>query len=184
MSTAQTDPREPWRQMLLRQREECEQALSYYRQLCAAVPDEQKWKLEKDSIFSNTLKGLVSPERVQPTTELEIAIQTMDEYLAALDRFTNDQFAAFLFGVGLIWSQIFYSGLERLRQYRDKLQESMEGHAELARRVPQNGQWQLRREVEGPLPLVPSDVMYPADILQRTIPLVDSMLAVLTNRSF
>jgi hypothetical protein len=177
--------RQPIRELIHEQRLKCEQTLEFYRELSNVMPDEEKWKIKRESPFHDTLRGTVGMGTFLPEDILETALQTMDEYLEAIDTFSDDQYAAFLLGVGLNWIPLRYWGLEELHKYRAEIQKASAFYEELLEKMSEDEHWKVVRSVQWALPgLIPEGKLLPTELLDRARDLVESMIAVLADRPF
>ena len=107
--------------MLCQQREKLVDSLRLNLAVEDRMPEDERWQAEKPSCLLNTLGGTLKRERRLPSEMLDIGIQTVDEYLRALEGFSDREFAAFMLGLGLSGMRIPYWGLKQLNRYLQML---------------------------------------------------------------
>ena len=186
MREEKTDSKEPIMAMFLDQKQKFEEALLFYRQLEQSVPTESHWKIRRESLFQDDLGGLVPCDFELPTMMVETAIQTTDEYIAAIDNFTPDQFAAFLLGVGLNWLPFSYWGIQEMEHNLAKIEKSRAYYDKVETSIPEEEDWKIK--MQSPFialtSLAPPDTLKSSKVLEKASELVKSILHVLADRPF
>ena len=95
--------KKPLISLLERQREKCKKALTYFMELEEKTSVSDKWKYSRENPFYNDLEGLIAKQTLPPVKILRITIQTLDEYIITISNFSDNEFRAFLLGLGLNW---------------------------------------------------------------------------------
>ena len=182
----QGDPRDPLRSILLHQKQKCEHAAEFYRELANSTSEEDRWKYSREAPFYNKLQNLIPLDYAYPLSTLETAISTFDEYLQALDRFTDDQLAAFFLGVGLCWLSFPYWGLQASEDYLAKIQKGLAYYGELWTQIPPDDRWKYQKVgIFEALPSVNAgDTHEPVEALKIAYDLAESMMSILADRPF
>ena len=119
------DPKKPFIDAFRNQKEELESCLKFYKKLEKDASESDKREMAQVSPLLERIDDLVNGEPELPSTTIETAVKTIDEYLKALNEFSEDQFAAFLMGVGANWLNLPYWGIQSLRFQCKKIEESM-----------------------------------------------------------
>ena len=119
-------------EMLCQQRENLVNGLSLNLAIEDRMPEDKRWQAEKPSCLFNTLGGTLKRERRLPSEMLDIGIQTVDEYLRALEGFSDREFTAFMLGLGLSGMRIPYWGLKQLNRYLQMLSAAQRRWGETA----------------------------------------------------
>lgn len=185
MINKEINPREPLKSILVDKRQRCQKALEFYEELMRVVPEEETWKYAEVSIFYDNLGGLVYLGPTDPVSSLKTIMQTIDEYLTALDEFSDDQFAAFLLGVGLTWIPIRYWGMQELHKYYAQIKGATAFYEKLLAETPEDEHWKFKKSGVFDLPAwIPHTELMPMEILKRARELVESMIAMLADRPF
>lgn len=180
------NPKEPLISILMDQKHACEKMLAYYIELEDKVPEEDLWQHERITPFYNDLQELVPGESQPVSALLDTAIQTIDEYLGAIESFTDDQLAAFFLGLGLTWLPISYWGIHCLYDYSVKIQKKLAYYEKLLlEKIPEEDHWQFEKTGIFNIPdLAVPDSMAPTKVLELASKLAGSMLDVLSDRPF
>jgi hypothetical protein len=132
------------------------------------------------------IDGLVHGDLEYPPNTIETVVETMDEYIKALNDFSEDQFAAFLMGVGVNWLNLPYWGLKSLEFQCKKIEESLA----LSKKVESNASKDdlrayERRDPYNALPLYnQSEMLLDSEILAKALTFFKTMLQVFSARSF
>jgi hypothetical protein len=171
--------------VFLLQRQKVEKAMIFHRSIHKSTPKDELWKIVHDSPFYDTLDGLLPSERQYPAETAEVLLNTIDEYLRAIEKFDNDQLAAFLMGMGVNWMPFRYYGLEELNKHLAILNKSIRFHQEIQSKTPVGEQWKLKRGFFEIMPdLAPQEERLPAEVIDIMRQIVEGTIKVLSARSF
>jgi len=177
--------RQAIKSLLEKQRSKCEKSLSFYSEIERKTPVADQWKYSKENPFYDDLNGLIAKEIISPVIILETIIQTLDEYLLAVSRFSDREWAAFLLGLGLNWLPVEYWGIAQLTEYQGKIQKSASFYSDLTAKIPREDQWKFTKEGVFDLPdIIPPDALSPREVLQIANDINSSMLSALSSRAF
>jgi hypothetical protein len=124
----------------------------------------------------------VNGEPELPSTTIETAVKTMDEYIQALNEFSADQFEAFLMGVGANWLNLPYWGIQSLRFQCKIIEEGLIAYKGLESKTPEVYE---KRNSYRVVPIYnPSKKLFHSGILENALSFFKSMEQVLSDRSF
>jgi hypothetical protein len=178
----ETDAKKPFLILLLKQKENLESTLEYYNKLENSIPEKNHWRIMKTDDFQK--KQFWYPgSTTYPSRQAEIAMKTIDEYIEAIESFTEDQFAAFIMGLGINWIPIQYWGMENLSNYYYKIQQDIAYYEKLESELPKDQHWKIKEL--NPLnaySLTVSMSEEPTKILHQISDLVKSMLSILSEK--
>lgn len=166
------------------QREKGIKSLSSYRELLKTTPTEESWRFERESPFYDSMQGMIPLETLSPVYILETAINTIDEYLEAIDNFNEDQFSAFLLGLGLNWLPLHYWGMKELDNYLAKIDKALAFYKELEAEVSAEDLWRHKKQgfFEPLATIIPPETYKPSEALRMIRELVAGMIRVLSHR--
>ncbi len=186
MAEKDFDFKKPLKSLLLDQKNKFNKALDFYQTLEEAVPLENHWKIQRESPFQDRLGDIIPGNIVLPTHILQTALNTIEEYITAIDNFTADQFAAFLLGVGLSWVPIRYWGIQDTYDHLSRIKKAIAFYEHLEAEIPEEEYWKIKKTspFEALPELVPPSESMPSEVLGKSCELVESMLRVLEDRPF
>lgn len=177
-------PRSAIRERLQENREEVSAALQFYLRTEKNLSKAERAKISNLYACMPNLSELLPNETdMTPSKILLLVLEAIEEYLRVLDSFTEDQFAAFVLGMGLWWIPLPFWGLQASRDQKAKVAKAMK-------------EWQGMEEVfkdsekghlEKPLlfspvvDLVPPQKAMPTKILSIYAELLNAQIAVLEN---
>ena len=95
------DPKKPFIDAFREQKKELEGCLQFYKKLEEDSSESDKREMAQVSPLLERIEDLVNGDLELPSTTIETAVGTMNEYIKVLNEFSEDQFAAFLMGVGV-----------------------------------------------------------------------------------
>ena len=150
------------------------------------APESDKREMAQVSPLLERIEDLVNGEPEMPSTTIETAVETMNEYIKALNVFSEDQLEAFLMGVGANWLNLPYWGVPGLKFQCKKIEDWLIKHKDLESK----GSEQKRRTYEkrNPYNALPfynhSRKLLHSEILANALSFFESMLQVLSTRSF
>ncbi|MCJ7481571.1 MAG: hypothetical protein MUO31_01250 [Thermodesulfovibrionales bacterium] len=172
--------------IFLLQKTNCEKALEFYDKLESMTDEEESWKYSQEIPFFDTLKELVVQEQGSPVYILERAIATIDEYIEALENFSDDQFAAFLLGIGLNWIPFNYWGVKELDIYLSKIKKAISFYENLEATLSSDELWKVSKKgfLEILPQLIPPAEHKPTYILKTIKELIEGTIEVLADRPF
>jgi len=180
------DPKKPFIDAFRNQKEELESCLKFYKKLEKDASESDKREMAQVSPLLERIDDLVNGEPELPSTTIETAVKTIDEYLKALNEFSEDQFAAFLMGVGANWLNLPYWGIPGLKFQCKKIEEWLITWKDLESKA--SGERQRDYKKRNPFVALPiydiSEKILPSEILTNALPLFKSILQVLSIRSF
>jgi len=189
MSDKKSHLRAQIKSIVLDYQEKCKRSLIFYKKLSDGMPHDEKWKLEEYSQFNNSLpwrEGTSRQKTQHPLTKIETAIKTMDEYLNAIEKFSDEQFAAFILGLGFNWIPASYWGVSELRDYLSWLKGIYKVELKVEAKIPEKDRWKLtKKEAIDPLfDLIPSDEIPKTRLLKKHIEFIEGMISVLEESPF
>lgn len=180
------DQKNPIRSIFKDQKSRLEKALEYYKSLEKNLPPEEEWKIMKSSPLHDSIGGILARTTILPSEILLPAIQTMDEYIDAIDAFSDDQFAAFMLGVCVNWIPIQYWGIEELSKQYEQIQRRRAYYEKVEAEIPEEEFWRLKEM--NPFAVLtdttPPGEKMPSEILEIARSLVECLLRVLSERPF
>ena len=174
------DPKKPFIDAFHEQKKELKDYLEVLKKLEKSAP------MFRRSPLLERVDDLVHGDPELLSTTFETAVETMDEYIKALNEFSEDQFAAFLMGVGANWLNLPYWGLKNLKFQCEKNEEYMILNKDLESRPSEQKRGISKRQNPyRALPIYnPSKSLPNSDILAKAQSFFKSMLHVLSTRSF
>lgn len=172
--------------VFLLQRQKVEKAMILHGSIQKNTPNDEFWKIMHDSPFYDTLDGLLPSERQYPAETAKVLLNTIDEYIRAIEKFDNDQLAAFMMGMGVNWIPLGYYGVDELNKYLDILNKSLKFHQEIQSMTPIAELWKLKKRgfFEIMPDLVTQEERLPAEVIDVMIQIVEGTIKVLSGRSF
>jgi hypothetical protein len=129
------DPKKPFINAFREQKKELEGCLAFRKKLEEDSSESDKREMAQVSPLLESVDDLVNGDPELPSTTIETAVETMNEYIKALNEFSEDQFAAFLMGVGADWLNLPYWGIKNLEFQCEKIEEYMALHKKLESRA-------------------------------------------------
>jgi hypothetical protein len=185
MSDFSTDPKSPFIDLFEKQKKKLENLLEEFRRIEQKTTPDSEWRLLRESPFNEWIYPLArKSEKIMPTTIVEVAIQTLDEYISALERFSPEQLEAFFFGLGLKWIPFQFWGLEHLRKHYKDLPRAIDYFKNVESSVPEESQWQhMDYDPIKVLDDVRTDHLLYSEIILRDHGLVKSILDVLAKEN-
>ena len=180
------DPKKPFIDAFRNQKEELERCLKFYKKLEKDASESDKREMAQVSPLLERIDDLVNGEPELPSTTIETAVKTIDEYLKALNEFSEDQFAAFLMGVGANWLNLPYWGIQSLRFQCKKIEEWLIAYKDLeSKDSEKKHRTYEKRNPYGALPKYNhSKKLLYSEILANALSFFKSMLHALSARSF
>jgi hypothetical protein len=133
-----------------------------------------------------SVDDLVHGDLELPSTTIKTALETVNEYIKALNEFSEDQFEAFLMGVGANWLNLPYWGISGLKFQCKKIEEWMIEYKNLeSKDSKQNRRTYEKRNPCRVLPIYNhSKKLLHSEILGNALSFFNSMLQALSARSF
>jgi hypothetical protein len=119
------DPKKPFIDVFRKQKEVLEEGLKFWKDCEEKLSESER---QPFALLSPLLEGfddLVHGDLEMPSTTFKNAAETMNEYIKALNEFSEDQFAAFLMGVGVNWLNLPYWGIPSLKFQCKKIEERL-----------------------------------------------------------
>ena len=176
------DPKKPFIDAFRKQKEELESCLNFYKKLENDASESDKREMAQVSPLLERIDELVNGEPELPSTTIETAVKTMDEYIQALNDFSEDQFEAFLMGVGANWLNLPYWGIPSLKFQCKKIEKWLIHFKDLESKTPEI------YEKRNPYRALPkynhSKKLLYSEILANALSFFKSMSHVLSARSF
>ena len=182
------DPKKPFIDVFRKQKEVLEDYLKFWKDYEENLSESERQPFALLSPLLESVDDLVHGDLEMPSTFLENAAETMNEYIKALNEFSEDQFAAFLMGVGLNWLNLPYWGIPSLKFQCKKIEERLIACKGLESKASEKKQREY--EQRNPFVALPiyTDVVekkiLPSEILSNALQFFKSMLQVLSTRSF
>jgi hypothetical protein len=184
--TGNHDFKKPFIDVFRKQKEVLEDAFGFWKQVEEHASESEKIDIASLSPLLESVDDLVYGDLELPSTTFENAAETMNEYIKALNEFSEDQFAAFLMGVGTNWLNLPYWGIRGLKFQCKKIEEWLITWKDLESKA--SGERQRDYEKRNPFVALPiydiSEKILPSEILTNALPFFKSMLQVLSIRSF
>ena len=177
------NPKEQLKAIILEQKRKLEKALTIHEQVESRMPGHDRWQAQQESCLHDGLGGLISSDIMLPASILRTAVETMDEYLAALDGFTDQEYRAFMLGLGLQWLHIRYWGKEDLQRYAQKLAQTRSLYEDREASSPAG-----TMQVQPPIPflalpeLTLLEGVRPSHVVTKAEAVAQAMLQVLGKR--
>ena len=163
-----------------------EEALKFYNKLEDSVPLDDHWKVLQESPLHDDLRGLMPHQQDFPSRISSTAIQTMNEYLEAIDAFTDDQFAAFMMGICVNWIPVQYWGIEEVEKHCSEIQKARAYYDKLEAEIPKDELWKITWR--NPLVALPgleaAGEKMPSEILEMARQLNECLIQTLADRPF
>lgn len=177
--------RTTFKAILLSQREKAMKALIFYKELLQRVPKEEAWIYYQESPYYDSMKGLLPVDTISPVCILETAVDTIDEYVEAIDSFNDRELAAFLLGLGLHWFPLRYWGVKELNNQLAKINAAMTFYKDLENKIPSSELWKFEKQcLFEILPgLISPEIYKPTDALRILKELVEGMISILEQKS-
>jgi hypothetical protein len=180
------DFKKPFIDAFRKQKEGLKNSPEFYRQLLEDASEDDKLSMAQRSPLLEKIDGLVHGDIEYPPTTIETVVATMNEYIKALNEFSEDQFAAFLMGVGVNWLNLPYWGISNLEFQCEKIEEKLATYKKLESNASKDDL--LAYEKRNPYRALPlynaSEMLLPSKILKNALSFFKSMLQVLSTRSF
>jgi hypothetical protein len=181
-----SDPKKPFIDTFREQKRELEGCLAFWKKLEEDSSESDKREMAQVSPLLERIEDLVNGDLELPSTTIETAVETMNEYIKALNEFSEDQFEAFLMGVGANWLNLPYWGVPGLKFQCKKIEDWLIEHKDLESK--DSGQKRRTYEKRNPYNALPiynhSRKLLHSEILANALSFFKSMLQVLSNRSF
>jgi hypothetical protein len=108
-------PKKPFVDVFRQQKEELERCLENWKKLEQDASGNNKRSIRSRSPLLESVDDLVHGDLELPSTTIKTAVETVNEYIKALNEFSEDQFEAFLMGVGVNWLNLPYWGIPGLK---------------------------------------------------------------------
>lgn len=144
--------------------------------------ENDKREMAQNSPLLERIDDMVTGEPEMPSATIETALNTMDEYLKALDEFSEDQFKAFLMGVGVNWLNLPYWGIQGLNFQCKKIEESMTSFKDRESKNP--AKYEKLNPVNDLPVYIHSKKLLQSEILANELSLYKSMMQVFYDKSF
>jgi hypothetical protein len=175
------DPKKPFIDAFRKQKEELEGCLAFWKKLEEDASESDKREMAQNSPLLERIDDLVNGEPEMPSATIETALNTMDEYLKAMDKFSEDQFEAFIMGVGVNWLNLPYWGIQSLNFQCKKIEESMTSFKD---RESKNPAIYEKLNPVNALPVyIHSKKLLQSEILANELSLYKSIMQVLSDRT-
>ena len=178
--------KKPFLEIFREQKEELCGLLEFYEKLEENASEEVKAKMAQRSPLLENVGGLVHGNLELPSKTLKTAIDTLTEYIEALEKFSADQFSAFLLGLGINWLSLPYWGVPYLRFQIEKVEEAMEAFKEHEIALKEVGLPKIK--IRNPYKVLPtynpSKELLKSEILAITLSFLKSMLDTFADGPF
>lgn len=186
MSESLDDLKRPFIDLFELQRKQLEKSLKFYEQLKKSISEDEQWKIVEESPVFDALIGVSAVTKTDlPNDIIETIIETVDEYIEAVDSFSADQFAAFLLGLGLRWIPFQYWGMKNLGEYYAKLQKELAFNEKLEAEIPEDEIWKLEKTDPFNISrLVPANRVLTSKLIAQSLLYIENILKVLSDRPF
>jgi hypothetical protein len=180
------DPKKPFIDAFRKQKEELKNSPKFYKKLLEDASEDDKLAMAQRSPLLEKIDGLVHGDIEFPPTTIETVVETMNEYIKVLNEFSEDQFAAFLMGVGVNWLNLPYWGISNLEFQCEKIEERLAVYKKLESNASKDDL--LAYEKRNPYNALPlynaSEMLLDSEVLTKALTFFKSMLQVLSTRSF
>ena len=133
------DPKKPFIDVFRKQKEVLEEGLKFWKDYEKKLSESERQPFALLSPLLESFDDLVHGDLEMPSTFFKNAAETMNEYIKALNEFSEDQFAAFLMGVGVNWLNLPYWGIQGLKFQCEKIEESLTLYKNLESEVSGKG---------------------------------------------
>ncbi|WP_298003752.1 hypothetical protein [Anaerolinea sp.] len=172
------------RTTLITQKQNCEKSLSFYKELLSTIPLDEQWKFYQKLPFHKELAELIPGDDLSPVEVLEAIINTLDEYISAIDKFSEEQWLAFILGLGLKWFPFNYWGVDQTEKYLEKIIAGIKFYTQLSLNTPIDELWKFeKQDLFRIIDLVPPVHISPIDMLNFYRDFLVATLALLKNNS-
>ena len=180
------DPKRPFLDLLRKQLKELEGLLTHHKKIEQKTPTDIQWKILEDTPFYKWVYPLAKKnEKFLPSEIIEVAIQTLDEYIRAIENFSIDQLEAFFMGLGLRWIPFQYWGLEYLRECHKDYKQAVDYFEKIESSGPKEHKWKfLDKDPISALHLIQPERLLHSEIISRDLALLKSILSVLSKKSY
>jgi hypothetical protein len=181
MGDFNSDPKAPFINLLRKQRKELKDLLEFYKETEQHTPPDVQWKILRQSPFEKWIYPFArQTEKILPSAILEVAIQTLDEYIGAVENFSFDQLKAFFLGLGLKWIPFQYWGLKHLREHHKQLTQVLRYFENLESKTPESHRWKhSEKDPIRALDDIEPKLLLHSEIISRDLGLVEAILSVL-----
>jgi hypothetical protein len=179
------DPKKMFIDTFRKQKEELEGCLAFWKKLEKDASEGDKLKMAQRSPLLEQIDDLVHGDLELPSTTVGTALETMNEYIRALNEFSEDQFAAFLMGVGASWLNLPYWGISELEFQCKKIEESLAVNKKLESEASKGDLPKYEKlNPYRALPRYNISKNLNSEILENALSLFKNMMQVLSARSF
>jgi len=186
MDDFNVDPKESFLDLLQKQKKKLENLLKHYRKIEQTTPPGSQWRLLEESPFDKWVYPLArKTEKIMPTVIIEAAIQTLDEYIRAIENFSLAQLEAFFLGLGLKWIPFQYWGLKHLRENHKQHTQAINFLRDVESSQPKEQLWRyLGEDRINALHFIQPERLLDSEIISRDLVLINDILTVLSRKSF
>ena len=167
-------------------KKELEGCLAFRKKLEEDSSESDKREMAQVSPLLERIEDLVNGDLELPSNTIETAVETNNEYIKALNEFSEDQFEAFLMGVGANWLNLPYWGVPGLKFQCKKIEDWLIEHKDLeSKDSGQKRRTYEKRNLYNALPIYNhSRKLLHSEVLANALSFFKSMLQVLSTRSF
>ena len=135
--------------ILRRQKKAVTKTIEYYNSVANKLSSNEEWRIMKKSplfVKSFDIKRIITANR-KITDLLQIISETLDEYISSIEKFSDNQLAAFYMGLGLKSIPIEYWGIYENKKFISELNEIQGYYESLERDLGAGELWRSLKKV-------------------------------------